>query len=103
MYEQCNYSFTVNDVFQVMEVESVFGPLIQAGIFAATLSSALASLVSAPKIFQVSSSSNLSVVFGRKISLRLYCDSQTVPNRGKHSQNSATEKKKTGVWSRNEK
>ncbi|KHN71137.1 Solute carrier family 12 member 2 [Toxocara canis] len=38
--------------FQVMEMESVWGPLITAGIFAATLSSALASLVSAPKIFQ---------------------------------------------------
>lgn len=32
---------------------SAFSPLIYAGIFAATLSSALASLVSAPKIFQV--------------------------------------------------
>ncbi|EJD74990.1 hypothetical protein LOAG_17781 [Loa loa] len=38
--------------FQVMENESFYGPLITAGIFAATLSSALASLVSAPKIFQ---------------------------------------------------
>uniref|UniRef100_A0A0M3IU96 AA_permease domain-containing protein n=2 Tax=Ascaris lumbricoides TaxID=6252 RepID=A0A0M3IU96_ASCLU len=38
--------------FQVMEAESLWGPLITAGIFAATLSSALASLVSAPKIFQ---------------------------------------------------
>ncbi|OZC12082.1 K-Cl cotransporter [Onchocerca flexuosa] len=38
--------------FQVMENESLYGPLITAGIFAATLSSALASLVSAPKIFQ---------------------------------------------------
>ncbi|VDK89473.1 unnamed protein product, partial [Litomosoides sigmodontis] len=37
---------------QVMENESFYGPLITAGIFAATLSSALASLVSAPKIFQ---------------------------------------------------
>lgn len=31
---------------------SVFGPIIYAGCFAATLSSALACLVSAPKIFQ---------------------------------------------------
>ncbi|WKY10102.1 hypothetical protein Q1695_002448 [Nippostrongylus brasiliensis] len=38
--------------FQVMEMESLWGPLITAGIFAATLSSALASLVSAPKVFQ---------------------------------------------------
>lgn len=35
-----------------MELVSAFGPLIYAGCFAATLSSALASLVSAPKIFQ---------------------------------------------------
>ena len=34
---------------------SAFGPLITAGIFAATLSSALASMVSAPKIFEVRS------------------------------------------------
>ncbi|KAM7286168.1 solute carrier family 12 member 2 [Ixodes scapularis] len=37
---------------QVMELVSAFGPLVYAGIFAATLSSALASLVSAPKVFQ---------------------------------------------------
>lgn len=35
-----------------MELVSVFGPLVNAGVFAATLSSALASLVSAPKVFQ---------------------------------------------------
>ncbi len=40
-------------VLQVMSVVSGFGPLITAGIFSATLSSALASLVSAPKVFQV--------------------------------------------------
>jgi solute carrier family 12 sodium/potassium/chloride transporter 2 len=38
--------------FQVMEMISGFGPIVTAGIFAATLSSALASLVSAPKVFQ---------------------------------------------------
>lgn len=37
-----------------MSVASGFSPLISAGIFSATLSSALASLVSAPKVFQVS-------------------------------------------------
>lgn len=41
----------MND-YQVMEMMSGFGPLITAGIFSATLSSALASLVSAPKVFQ---------------------------------------------------
>jgi len=35
-----------------MELMSIFGPIIYAGCFAATLSSALACLVSAPKIFQ---------------------------------------------------
>ncbi|XP_052797099.1 solute carrier family 12 member 2-like isoform X2 [Mya arenaria] len=38
--------------YQVMEMVSAFGPLITAGIVSATLSSALASLVSAPKVFQ---------------------------------------------------
>ena len=38
--------------YQVVELVAAFGPLIYAGIFAATLSSALASLVSAPKVFQ---------------------------------------------------
>ncbi|XP_059486836.1 solute carrier family 12 member 1 [Neocloeon triangulifer] len=44
---------------QVMELVSVFGPLIYAGCFAATLSSALASLVSAPKVFQALCKDNL--------------------------------------------
>lgn len=39
-------------LLQVMELVAAFGPLIYAGCFAATLSSALASLVSAPKVFQ---------------------------------------------------
>uniref|UniRef100_A0A8D3CVQ7 Solute carrier family 12 member 2 n=1 Tax=Scophthalmus maximus TaxID=52904 RepID=A0A8D3CVQ7_SCOMX len=46
----CQYGL-MND-FQVMGLVSGFGPLITAGIFSATLSSALASLVSAPKVFQ---------------------------------------------------
>uniref|UniRef100_A0A914VQK0 Uncharacterized protein n=1 Tax=Plectus sambesii TaxID=2011161 RepID=A0A914VQK0_9BILA len=46
----CQYGLM--NYFQVMQVESAWGPLITAGIFAATLSSALASLVSAPKVFQ---------------------------------------------------
>lgn len=37
---------------KVIELVSGFGPIIYAGCFAATLSSALASLVSAPKVFQ---------------------------------------------------
>ena len=40
---------------QVMEMVSWVGPIITAGIFAATISSALTSLVSAPKVFQVRS------------------------------------------------
>uniref|UniRef100_A0A3B3BCR0 Solute carrier family 12 member 2 n=1 Tax=Oryzias melastigma TaxID=30732 RepID=A0A3B3BCR0_ORYME len=46
----CQYGL-MND-FQVMSLVSAFSPLISAGIFSATLSSALASLVSAPKVFQ---------------------------------------------------
>lgn len=46
----CMYGLQNN--FQVVEMVSAFGPLIYAGCFAATLSSALASLVSAPKVFQ---------------------------------------------------
>ncbi|XP_067144438.1 solute carrier family 12 member 2-like isoform X2 [Centruroides vittatus] len=38
--------------YQTMKLVAAFDPLIYAGIFAATLSSALASLVSAPKVFQ---------------------------------------------------
>ncbi len=38
--------------FEIMKLVSLFSPLIYAGIFAATLSSALSSLVSAPKVFQ---------------------------------------------------
>lgn len=37
-----------------MELDSGYKYLVTAGIFAATLSSALAAMVSAPKIFQVS-------------------------------------------------
>uniref|UniRef100_A0A3P8X5P4 Solute carrier family 12 member 3 n=1 Tax=Cynoglossus semilaevis TaxID=244447 RepID=A0A3P8X5P4_CYNSE len=38
--------------YQTMSMVSAFSPLISAGIFGATLSSALACLVSAPKVFQ---------------------------------------------------
>lgn len=48
--EECEYG--LHNSFQVMELVSAFGPIIYAGCFAATLSSALASLVSAPKVFQ---------------------------------------------------
>lgn len=48
-----NCDYGLHNSFQVIELVSVFGPLIYAGCFAATLSSALASLVSAPKVFQV--------------------------------------------------
>ncbi|XP_042199013.1 solute carrier family 12 member 1-like isoform X1 [Callorhinchus milii] len=53
----CNFGLMNN--FQVMSMVSGFGPLITAGIFSATLSSALASLVSAPKIFQALCKDNL--------------------------------------------
>ena len=41
------------DILQMMQLTSGFGPITVAGIISATLSSALASLVSAPKVFQV--------------------------------------------------
>uniref|UniRef100_A0A8C9UAL5 Solute carrier family 12 member 2 n=1 Tax=Scleropages formosus TaxID=113540 RepID=A0A8C9UAL5_SCLFO len=53
----CKYGLQ-ND-FQVMTMVSGFGPLITAGVFSATLSSALASLVSAPKVFQALCKDNI--------------------------------------------
>lgn len=50
--EPGNCTYGLQNSFQVIELVSAFGPLIYAGCFAATLSSALASLVSAPKVFQ---------------------------------------------------
>ncbi|KAL0965098.1 hypothetical protein UPYG_G00276780 [Umbra pygmaea] len=53
----CDYG--LHNDFQVMSVVSGFGPIITAGIFSATLSSALASLVSAPKVFQALCKDNI--------------------------------------------
>lgn len=55
--ESCKYGLMNN--FQVMTMVSGFGPLIIAGTFSATLSSALASLVSAPKVFQALCKDNI--------------------------------------------
>ncbi|XP_005998362.1 solute carrier family 12 member 1 isoform X1 [Latimeria chalumnae] len=55
--EKCGYGLMNN--FQVMSMVSGFGPLITAGIFSATLSSALTSLVSAPKVFQALCKDNI--------------------------------------------
>ncbi|XP_066557497.1 solute carrier family 12 member 1 [Amia ocellicauda] len=55
--QPCQYGLMNN--FQVMTMVSGFGPLITAGIFSATLSSALASLVSAPKVFQALCKDNI--------------------------------------------
>ncbi|KAK3549037.1 hypothetical protein QTP70_028519 [Hemibagrus guttatus] len=51
--------FGLMNNFQVMTMVSGFGPLITAGTFSATLSSALASLVSAPKVFQALCKDNI--------------------------------------------
>ncbi|KAK0042108.1 solute carrier family 12 member 2, partial [Biomphalaria pfeifferi] len=48
--EGCKYGLIPSK--QVVEMAAAWGPLILAGIFSATLSSALASLMSAPKVFQ---------------------------------------------------
>ncbi|XP_029023949.1 solute carrier family 12 member 2 isoform X2 [Betta splendens] len=53
----CQYG--LHNDFQVMSLVSGFGPIITAGIFSATLSSALASLVSAPKVFQALCKDNI--------------------------------------------
>ncbi|CAJ1057596.1 solute carrier family 12 member 3 [Xyrichtys novacula] len=45
-------SYGISNYYQSMSMVSAFAPLITAGIFGATLSSALACLVSAPKVFQ---------------------------------------------------
>lgn len=54
---RCRYG--LHNDFQVMSLVSGFGPVITAGIFSATLSSALASLVSAPKVFQALCKDNI--------------------------------------------
>ncbi|XP_038557279.1 solute carrier family 12 member 1 [Micropterus salmoides] len=55
--ETCKFGLINNN--QVMTMVSGFGPLIIAGTFSATLSSALASLVSAPKVFQALCKDNI--------------------------------------------
>ncbi|XP_073320253.1 solute carrier family 12 member 1 isoform X3 [Pagrus major] len=54
---KCEFGLVHN--VQVMTMVSGFGPLIIAGTFSATLSSALASLVSAPKVFQALCKDNI--------------------------------------------
>ncbi|XP_067905704.1 solute carrier family 12 member 3 isoform X2 [Heterodontus francisci] len=53
----CKYGLI--NYYQTMSLVSGFAPLITAGIFGATLSSALACLVSAPKVFQCLCKDNL--------------------------------------------
>ncbi|XP_068225470.1 bumetanide-sensitive sodium-(potassium)-chloride cotransporter-like isoform X2 [Palaemon carinicauda] len=50
MREPCEYG--LQNSAQVMELMAAWGPLIYAGCFAATLSSAIASLVGAPRVLQ---------------------------------------------------
>ncbi|KAL2093167.1 hypothetical protein ACEWY4_010479 [Coilia grayii] len=56
--------FGISNYYQSMSMVSAFGPLITAGIFGATLSSALACLVSAPKVFQCLCKDNLYPLIG---------------------------------------
>ncbi|XP_077317140.1 solute carrier family 12 member 3-like [Lithobates pipiens] len=60
--ESCYYG--LSNHYQAMSMVSAFSPLITAGIFAATLSSALACLVSAPKVFQCLCKDRLYPVIG---------------------------------------
>ncbi|XP_029312620.1 solute carrier family 12 member 1 isoform X2 [Cottoperca gobio] len=55
--EKCEFGLANTN--QVMTMVSGWGPLIIAGTFSATLSSALASLVSAPKVFQALCKDNI--------------------------------------------
>ncbi len=54
---ECNYGLIYSQ--QMMEVMSAWGPLIYAGCFAATLSSAIGSLEGAPRVFQAISKDKL--------------------------------------------
>ena len=56
LYPNCASCFFFD---QVMEKVAAWGPIVTGGIFAATLSSALASLVGAPKTFQALCKDNL--------------------------------------------
>lgn len=56
--QKSNILIFISCSIKVMSQVSGFGPIITAGIFSATLSSALASLVSAPKVFQVTHNLN---------------------------------------------
>ncbi|KAM9753418.1 LOW QUALITY PROTEIN: solute carrier family 12 member 3 [Menidia menidia] len=58
----CPYG--LNNYYQTLGMVSAFAPLITAGIFGATLSSALACLVSAPKVFQCLCKDHLYPVIG---------------------------------------
>ncbi|XP_028263236.1 solute carrier family 12 member 3 [Parambassis ranga] len=58
----CTYG--ISNYYQSMSMVSAFAPLITAGIFGATLSSALACLVSAPKVFQCLCKDNLYPLIG---------------------------------------
>ncbi|XP_078500176.1 solute carrier family 12 member 3-like [Lissotriton helveticus] len=60
--QTCKYGLA--NQYQAMSMVSAFSPLITAGIFAATLSSALACLVSAPKVFQCLCTDRLYPVIG---------------------------------------
>ncbi|KAK0137314.1 Solute carrier family 12 member 3 [Merluccius polli] len=56
--------YGIGNHYQSMSMVSGFGPLVTAGIFGATLSSALACLVSAPKVFQCLCKDNLYPLIG---------------------------------------
>ncbi|XP_030042516.1 solute carrier family 12 member 3 [Microcaecilia unicolor] len=60
--DTCHYGLA--NLYQTISMVSAFSPLITAGIFAATLSSALACLVSAPKVFQCLCEDNLYPLIG---------------------------------------
>ncbi|XP_069071914.1 solute carrier family 12 member 3 [Pleurodeles waltl] len=60
--QTCQYG--LSNQYQTLSMVSGFAPLVTAGIFGATLSSALACLVSAPKVFQCLCKDNLYPIIG---------------------------------------
>ncbi|KAM4614530.1 solute carrier family 12 member 3 [Discoglossus pictus] len=62
--EKQNCKYGLINQYQAMSMVSGFAPLVTAGIFGATLSSALACMVSAPKVFQCLCKDNLYPLIG---------------------------------------
>nr|XP_006114792.1 solute carrier family 12 member 3 [Pelodiscus sinensis] len=74
--QSCHYG--LSNYYQSMSLVSGFAPLITAGIFGATLSSALACLVSAPKVFQCLCKDQLYPLIGLAVGFILIAELNTI-------------------------